>query len=177
MSSGKKMSSALFDVRDLSNPAAGLHHASLSVNAGEIVGLAGLTGSGRTQFAETVFGITPAESGEIRVNGAAPVRARTPHQAMAAGIGYVPEDRRRHGMVLGMPVAANTSMAMLQAVSKHGLIDRPAERSIREACSSAGRPDTCPPRATPRNGKARCGVCGREPIWSCDSTFAPPTSR
>ena len=87
---------------------------SLAVRRGEILGLAGLVGSGRTQLAETIFGITPADAGEIRVAGRT-LAVRDPAQAIAAGIAYVPEDRRRHGVVLEMSVAANRSMASLAA--------------------------------------------------------------
>jgi len=115
------------EVRNLSNEAAGLRDVSLMVARGEILGLAGLVGSGRTQLAETVFGLTPADGGEILVGGR-PLRATSPRDAIRAGIAYVPEDRRQHGVVLDMSVAANTSLASLGAVSRRGIIDRAAER-------------------------------------------------
>ncbi len=115
-------------LHEVTNRAAGVHDVSLSVRRGEILGLAGLVGSGRTQLAEILFGLTPAESGEIRVQGAA-VRITSPADAIRVGIGYVPEDRRQHGVVLDMSIAANTSLASLEAVSKNGLIDRDAERA------------------------------------------------
>ena len=106
----------------------GVHDASLTVRRGEIVGLAGLVGSGRTELAEILFGLRPADAGRIRVNGT-DVRIGAPRDAIALGIAYVPEDRRRHGVVLEMSVAANASLASLPAVSRHGLIDRTAEAS------------------------------------------------
>jgi rhamnose transport system ATP-binding protein len=101
---------------------------SLTVRHGEILGIAGLVGSGRTELAETVFGLTPADSGDILVGGRR-VRIGSPQDAIAAGIGYVPEDRRQHGVVPEMSVAANTTLASLRTVSRRGLIDRTAERA------------------------------------------------
>jgi rhamnose transport system ATP-binding protein len=117
------------EVRSLSNQSAGLSDISLQVRCGEILGLAGLVGAGRTELAETIFGLTPADSGEILVQGK-PVRIVSPAQAIEHGIGYVPEDRRQHGVVLEMPIASNVSLASLPAVSSRGLIDRQAEREL-----------------------------------------------
>ena len=116
------------ELRSLSNRAAGIRDITLTVHRGEIVGLAGLVGSGRTQVAETVFGLTPPDSGEIVVHGATR-RISSPADAIRAGIAYVPEDRRQHGVVLEMSVAANTTLASLASVSAHGIIDRAAERA------------------------------------------------
>ena len=110
-----------------SNRAAGIRDVSLTVHRGEVLGIAGLVGSGRTQVAETIFGLTPADSGEVLVEGA-PVRIGSPADAIRAGIAYVPEDRRQHGVVLEMSVAANASLASLDRVSRSGLIDDAAER-------------------------------------------------
>ncbi len=107
----------------------GLRGVSLTVRRGEILGLAGLVGSGRTEFAETLFGLTPARDGEILLGGR-PVAIRTPTDAIRLGIGYLPEDRRQNGVVLEMPVAANISLANLAAVSRHGLIDMARERDL-----------------------------------------------
>ena len=115
------------ELRGVSSRAAGVRHVSFAVRQGEIFGLAGLVGSGRTQLAETLFGLTPADGGEIVVGGA-PVRIASPRDAIAAGIAYVPEDRRRHGVVLQMDVASNASVASLRQFSRRGLIDRRAER-------------------------------------------------
>ena len=117
------------ELRDLSNESAGVRNVSLSLRAGEILGLAGLVGSGRTQLAETLFGLTPAESGEVSVQGAK-VRIDSPAEAIRLGIGYVPEDRRRHGVVMDMSIAANTSLASLDAISRQGLIDGTQEREL-----------------------------------------------
>jgi rhamnose transport system ATP-binding protein len=101
---------------------------SLSVRCGEILGLAGLVGSGRTQLAEVLFGLSPADEGEIVVRGQL-VRITSPRHAIALGLAYVPEDRRQHGVVLEMSVAANTTLASLGCVSRYGLIDTTAERA------------------------------------------------
>ena len=119
------------EVRQLSNRALGLHDVSLSVSCGEVLGVAGLVGSGRTELAETIFGLEPADGGEILLRGVS-VRIGSPSQAIQHGIAYVPEDRRRHGVVLEMPVAANASLASLAAVSSRGMIDRAAERRSAE---------------------------------------------
>jgi len=123
------MGGELIELRGVSNRAAGLRDISLSVRSGEILGVAGLVGSGRTQLAETLFGLTPADSGEISVSGTS-VRITSPAQAIDLGIGYVPEDRRRHGVVLELPIAANTSLASLKIVARNGLIDRNKERAL-----------------------------------------------
>jgi len=106
-----------------------LRDISLSVRRGEILGVAGLVGSGRTELAETLFGLTPADSGIIFVDGA-PVRIWSPAEAIRSGIGYVPEDRRRHGVIPEMAIAANVSLANLYCVSRHGWIDRDEERAL-----------------------------------------------
>jgi len=115
-------------VRDLSNARTGVRAVSLSVRRGEILGLAGLVGSGRTQLAETIFGLTPSTSGEMAIGGR-PVTIGSPADAIDRGIAYVPEDRRQHGVVLDMSVAANATLASLPAVSRNGLIRRDVERA------------------------------------------------
>jgi ABC-type sugar transport system ATPase subunit len=116
------------EVRNLSNPEIGLHNISLSVKKGEILGLAGLVGSGRTEFARTLFGLTPSDS-PVVIEGQSTLM-RSPEQAIALGIGYLPEDRRQHGVILDMEIAANISMANLKTVARWGLIDRRKENSL-----------------------------------------------
>jgi len=105
---------------------------SLTVRAGEIVGLAGLVGSGRSEMAQTLFGITPAESGEIRIEGK-PVVITSPAQARALGIAYVPEDRGTQGLVRPMSVRHNFSLASLHRLTWFGFIDRGAEQALAQA--------------------------------------------
>jgi rhamnose transport system ATP-binding protein len=119
----------VLELRGVSNTATGIHGVSLSVRRGEILGLAGLVGSGRTQLAEILFGLRPADGGELVLNGA-PVRFGSPADAIRAGIAYVPEDRRQHGVVLEMSIAANTTLASLGRVSRRGLLDGAAERQV-----------------------------------------------
>ena len=126
-----KLGEVALDVEGVSHRATGLSDISFSVRQGEILGLAGLVGSGRTQLAEVLFGLTPADAGQIRVRGRG-VRLTAPRQAIDAGIAYVPEDRRQHGVVLEMSVASNTSLATLSEVSSRGLIDRGREVALAE---------------------------------------------
>src|SRR5213078_3175359 len=90
----------------------GVKNVTLDIRAGEIVGLAGLVGAGRTELARVLFGITPADSGEIELRGNA-LSIHSPGAAINAGIAYVPEDRRRHGVILEMSVSANVTMGIL----------------------------------------------------------------
>jgi rhamnose transport system ATP-binding protein len=115
------------EARRLSHRASGIHDVSFHVRRGEIFGLAGLVGSGRTELAEVLFGLRRADGGEILVDGRT-ARVSSPRDAIDRGIGYVPEDRRQHGVVLEMSIAANASLANLTAVARHGLIDGAAER-------------------------------------------------
>jgi rhamnose transport system ATP-binding protein len=105
---------------------------SLTVHAGEIVGLAGLVGSGRSELAQTIFGATPAESGQILLSGK-PVQVRSPSAARALGIAYVPEDRATQGLVRPMSVRENFSLASLAKVARFGFIDTAAETRLAEA--------------------------------------------
>jgi rhamnose transport system ATP-binding protein len=89
----------------------GVSGVTLDVRAGEIVGMAGLVGAGRTELARILFGITPADSGEIFLNGKR-IHPGNPREAIARGIAYVPEDRRRHGVILEMAIAQNMTMAI-----------------------------------------------------------------
>ena len=119
----------VLEVQGLSCRASGVRDVSLSVRAGEILGLAGLVGAGRTELARVLFGLTPADSGAIRVRGE-PATIDSPRRAVALGIAYVPEDRRRHGVIPEMSVAANTTLATLHSVASGGLIAFDRERSV-----------------------------------------------
>ncbi|HZW29759.1 MAG TPA: sugar ABC transporter ATP-binding protein [Isosphaeraceae bacterium] len=118
----------VLEARGLGNRAAGVHDVDLSVRAGEILGLAGLVGAGRTELARILFGLTPADAGEIRLRGR-PVAIDSPARAVDLGIAYVPEDRRRHGVILEMTIAANTTLATLGAHARLGLLDAGLERA------------------------------------------------
>jgi ABC-type sugar transport system ATPase subunit len=102
---------------------------SLSVHAGEVVGIAGLVGAGRTEFCRAVFGLDPIDSGRVLVDGK-PLRLRGPGDAVRAGIALVPEDRGRAGLATGLPIEYNVTAASLGSVSKLGIIRHKAERSV-----------------------------------------------
>ncbi len=101
----------VLSLKNLSCTAGGVSEVTLDVRAGEIVGMAGLVGAGRTELARVLFGITPADAGEIVLNGAK-ISIGSPREAIAHGIAYVPEDRRRHGVILEMAIAQNMTMAI-----------------------------------------------------------------
>jgi rhamnose transport system ATP-binding protein len=107
----------------------GVRGVSLTVRAGEIVGLAGLVGAGRTELARVLFGLSPADVGEILLRGR-PVVIDSPTAAVRLGLAYVPEDRRRHGVILEMPVAANASLAILKKIATLGWLDFARERDL-----------------------------------------------
>ncbi len=92
---------------------AGVTGVNLSVRKGEIVGLAGLVGCGRTELARTIFGLTPADQGEILVSGQR-TRITSPSEAIREGLAYLPEDRQRHGVIAELPISANITLALLE---------------------------------------------------------------
>ena len=117
------------ELRGVSSRASGLTNIDLSVHRGEIVALAGLVGAGRTELARIIFGLDHADSGEIRVHGAR-VRIDTPTDAINCGIGYLPEDRRRQGVILEMPIGANITLASLRKLKRFGWFDFQQEKRI-----------------------------------------------
>jgi len=117
------------EVRGLRSRAEGIRDVTFDVRAGEILGVAGLIGAGRTEAARLLFGLSLKEAGEIRVDGR-PVAIRCPSDAVAHGIAYVPEDRRRHGVILEMSVADNTTLAVLRSISSWGWLDFGAEARL-----------------------------------------------
>jgi rhamnose transport system ATP-binding protein len=121
--------SVMLETRHLSCRASGANDINMSVRAGEIFGLAGLVGSGRTELAGVLFGITPADDGQIVLHGKM-VQIGSPRDAVKFGIAYVPEDRRRHGIIADMPVAANTTLAVLRKISTVGFLSFARERQV-----------------------------------------------
>jgi rhamnose transport system ATP-binding protein len=109
---------------------------SLDVRAGEIVALAGLVGSGRSEVARAVFGIDRYDAGRVLLRGRE-LRRASPATAMAAGIGFVPEDRRQQGLVMDMSVQQNVALASLRRLRRGGLVRSAAERGF--AAGWAGR--------------------------------------
>jgi len=102
---------------------------SFTVSTGEVVGMFGLVGSGRTEVAECLFGAVAPTAGEIRLDGR-PARLRSPHQAIANGIALVTEDRKRSGLVPGMSMRDNVGLATLRNVRRWGLLDRRRQRHV-----------------------------------------------
>ena len=118
----------VLDVSGLSRKGV-LHDISLQIRAGEIVGLAGLIGSGRTELARAISGADPIDSGAIAVEGRTR-RIRSPADAMAAGIAFLPESRKDDGLFLELSIAANTTFADLRSVaSRLGVVRRATERA------------------------------------------------
>jgi rhamnose transport system ATP-binding protein len=101
----------------------------LSVRAGEIVGVAGLVGAGRSELARTVFGLDPADKGEIRLRDRV-VTIDGPTKAIESGIAYLPEDRRRHGVIMDMSISANITLASLKRLARRGSFDFEREKMI-----------------------------------------------
>jgi len=114
------------EVRGASS-AGGVKDISFTLRRGEILGVAGLAGSGRTELAEMLFGLRPADRGEILVDGR-PVTITSPARAIELGINCVPEDRGRHGVIPEMSVSENVTLASLDAICRMGLIGPAAER-------------------------------------------------
>jgi ribose transport system ATP-binding protein len=149
---GRELSSAYFPPKAAVPPAAGADGAaagapvltvtglvvpgapvgvSFSAARGEILGFAGLVGSGRTELMETIFGVTPALGGRMTIDGSAFAPRRT-RDAIRRGVYLAPEDRKRHGLVLAMSVAENTSLPDVGNYSRWGWLDRPRERRVAE---------------------------------------------
>jgi rhamnose transport system ATP-binding protein len=102
----------VLELKDLSCSRVGVTGINLSIRKGEIVGLAGLVGAGRTELARTIFGLTPADRGEILLGGRT-ARIGSPGEAIRHRIAYLPEDRRRHGVIAELPISANITLASL----------------------------------------------------------------
>jgi ribose transport system ATP-binding protein len=121
----------LFDARDVVVPGT-RHPVSFAVERGEILGFAGLVGAGRTELMQTIFGVTPAGSGAMTLSGKR-FSPRTAREAIDQGVYLVPEDRKRHGLVLPMSVTENTTLPNVSRLAHRGTLDRAAERRVAEA--------------------------------------------
>src|SRR6202453_506578 len=102
---------------------------SFVLRRGEVLGVAGVIGSGREELTRTLFGFLPQKSGVLLIDGRQE-SLRTPTQAVAAGVGYIPRERRTEGLVMDISVAANITLARLEATMRHGFIDHRRERAI-----------------------------------------------
>jgi len=101
----------------------GIEPTSLSIKAGEIVGIGGPIGSGQTNLVEAIAGIRPIKDGNLLISGVSK-RLRSPSEAMEAGVAYVPEDRRTEGLLLNLSVLANVTLPMLTRRHGSGLTDK-----------------------------------------------------
>ena len=117
------------EVRGLSR-AGEFEDVDLVVCRGEIVGLSGLVGAGRSELAQSIFGIHSPEAGEIRIDGDG-VRIRSPQAAMEQGIFYVPEERRSQGLILPFSIKNNITLSILDRISRFGFVPR-GERQMAE---------------------------------------------
>ncbi|WP_334174064.1 sugar ABC transporter ATP-binding protein [Pseudoxanthobacter sp.] len=125
---GRKTGAEVLRVEKL-NAGRRVRDVSFSVRAGEVVGLGGLVGSGRTEVARLIFGADARDSGHIYLDGK-PLSVHKPGDAVAAGIGLVPEDRKGQGVILDLPIRVNATMAGMGAVTnRFGFIRRAAERA------------------------------------------------
>ena len=142
---------------------------SFSAERGEILGFAGLVGSGRTELMQTIFGVTPALGGRMTLEGEA-FAPRRPRDAIDRGVYLAPEDRKRHGLVLPLSVAENTSLPDIGNYNRWGFLDRKRERPRRRiggeavADEDAWHPSARrePLRRKPAEGGAR-KMAGHEP--------------
>ena len=105
---------------------------SFSVHAGEIVGIAGLLGAGRTELARAIFGADPVDTGNVYVRGKKR-RIRSPRHAVRSGIGFLTEDRKLQGLVLGMSVRDNIVLPVIRRLSRLGVVMRKDERALAES--------------------------------------------
>ena len=123
---GAKRGKPLLAVRGLSLAGA-FEDVSFTVDAGEIVGMFGLVGSGRSEVALCLFGARRPTAGAVELDGR-PVSFRSPRQAIRAGVALLTEDRKRDGLVVEMPIRDNSSLATLDRISRGGLLDRRRQR-------------------------------------------------
>ena len=108
---------------------------SFEVRAGEIVGMAGLVGAGRTEVAEAIFGVRSPAAGTVQLDGAT-VRLKNPQQAVKSGLAYVPEDRQKHGLLLPLPIAQNITLPRLREFARMGWMQNRREQQAAETITA-----------------------------------------
>lgn len=130
--SGREIGGTLLETRGLADREHRVTGVDMTVRRGEIVGLSGLVGAGKTELCKTLFGVFGKQEGELLLNGR-PVQASSPAQAVKSGMAFIPEERRKEGILVGEPVVSNLSLATL---SKHtralSVIDRKSESQAAE---------------------------------------------
>jgi ribose transport system ATP-binding protein len=123
----------LLEVHDLSAPPH-LRHASFDLHAGEILGVAGLMGSGRTEMVRAIFGLDPVQSGTFKLRAKMiAARGGSPTVRLLQGLGYLSEDRKGEGLALALSIADNTTMTRFASCSRWGWLDHTAQRKQTEA--------------------------------------------
>ncbi|WP_404401998.1 sugar ABC transporter ATP-binding protein [Pelagibacterium halotolerans] len=128
---GIALGDAVLSIRNVKTTANPASTASFDVRRGEILGVAGLIGAGRTELAQAIFGVGGKLSGEVHIGGI-PLEARTPAEAIAAGLYLVPEDRKRSGLILDFEIVENITMANLFAFAKWGMVSRSRQMEVAE---------------------------------------------
>jgi ABC-type sugar transport system ATPase subunit len=140
----------VLDVRDLARPPR-VGGVTLQVRAGEIVGIAGLVGAGRTEILRAIAGADIPERGSISIGGK-PVRVTSPESAIEAGIAFITEDRKAQGLILGMTVRENTTLAHLAQFTDAGIfVDRGKETAATDKFINELRIRTPGPEQVVRN--------------------------
>ena len=124
-----KLGEEILEVKGLRTPPYPNNEISFSVRSGEILGIAGLVGAGRTELLQTIFGVTPAVGGMMKLKGKK-LMPKNSLDAIDSGVVLAPEDRKRHGLVLEMNVRENTSLARLRRDQKVGMIDFKIEAEL-----------------------------------------------
>ncbi len=126
----RQIGAPLLQVKNLSRRGK-VDDVSFSVRAGEIYGISGLIGAGRTELLRLIYGADRADSGEVAIgNPPVPVQVRSPAEAVRNGIALITEDRKGEGLLLGQPIAANLALGNMPAVSKHGVMSPAAEQAL-----------------------------------------------
>ena len=151
---------------------------SFKLRKGEILGFGGLVGAGRTEMAMAIFGVDPIENGRILLNGK-PLKVKSPRHAIANGIGLIPEDRKRHGLVLSMSVKENITYSILKKISKGLFVDELENQRIAETYKESLRIKTPNLKQRTRNlsgGNQQKVVIGKWLATKCDILiFDEPT--
>jgi ribose transport system ATP-binding protein len=119
----------ILEVRDLVTPAHPTQRLGFSLRQGEIVGVSGLVGAGRTELLQTLFGVTPALSGQVFVDSKE-CKIKSPIEAIEAGLALVPEDRKQQGLILDMAIRENLSLVTLVRDQKNGFLNHAKELEI-----------------------------------------------
>ncbi len=123
-----KIGEVVFEVKGLTCPGV-FENVSFQVHAGEVLGVSGLMGAGRTEIMQAIFGNMPNVSGEIYLNGAR-IQNKNPQEAMKNGIGFITEDRKVEGLMLEESIMKNISIANLGKISKSGILSKESEDAL-----------------------------------------------